>query len=83
MERAAVLFAAADALRRVIGHPRCPPSEGASDERLLALARTALGEERFAAAWQQGQAWTMEEAAAYLLGEEGSTTTELAPEAHQ
>ena len=38
----------------------------------MAAARAALGEEAFAAAWEEGEAMTMEEAIEYAL--EGEST---------
>jgi tetratricopeptide (TPR) repeat protein len=67
--RAVRLFAVADAAREVGGHPRCPPSECAHCERLLALAREALGAEAFAIAWSEGGAWNAEQGVAYALQE--------------
>jgi hypothetical protein len=68
MERAAHLFAAADALRRRIGTP-VTPAQRARYERRLALARDALGPERWTIFWAEGQAAPLEQAIAYALEE--------------
>lgn len=69
--RAAVLFAAAGALREVIGAP-LSPNEREEQEGRLAELRAALGEEAFDAAWTQGRAMTLEQAVAYALGSESA-----------
>ena len=66
-ERATRLLGAATALHGEGGHPRCPPSERAHDERLLDCARQTLGETVFAAAWSEGSDMTAEQAVAYAL----------------
>ena len=65
-ERAVVLFAAADALRKSIGValPRFYRDER---DASLAAARAALGDKTFAAAWAKGRALTLEQAVAYAL----------------
>jgi predicted ATPase/Tfp pilus assembly protein PilF len=68
-QQAARLFGAAAALRVTIGAP-LPPSERAEQEHQVAAARRALGEAAFAVAWGEGQALTLEEAAAFALEEE-------------
>jgi predicted ATPase/DNA-binding SARP family transcriptional activator len=66
--RAVRLLAAAAALRDAAGAP-LPPADRAECERHLACARTALGEEAFAAAWTEGRTLTWEQAAAEALAE--------------
>jgi non-specific serine/threonine protein kinase len=60
-ERAARLFGAAAALREAIGAPR-PPAFRSYHECDLAAVRERLGEEGFAAAWEEGRAMTTEQA---------------------
>ncbi len=62
-ERAARLWGAAERLRQAIG-VRPPPATRATYERAVATARTALGEEAFATAWEAGRALTVEQAIA-------------------
>jgi predicted ATPase/Flp pilus assembly protein TadD len=68
-ERAARLFAAAEALREVIGSP-LPPNDRPERDAHLAALREALGESAWSAAWEAGRALTWEQAAACALGEE-------------
>ncbi len=58
--RAAWLFGAAEALRLAIGAP-LPPVERAPYEQAVASARAHLGEEAFAAAWQEGRTMPLEQ----------------------
>src|SRR5205823_189201 len=58
---AAQLWGAADALRETIRVP-IPLIERADYERSIATARTRLGEQHFAAAWEAGRAMTPEQA---------------------
>src|SRR5262249_54302749 len=58
-ERAARLFGAAEGLRAAMG-ALLPPADRAEHDRSVATARTALGEEAFAAAWAEGRALTLE-----------------------
>ncbi|OQY97818.1 MAG: hypothetical protein B6D41_02945 [Chloroflexi bacterium UTCFX4] len=58
--RAAKLLGAAQAQREKFGVPR-PPIESAAAENLRATLRAAL-EENFSSLWEQGYAWTMDEA---------------------
>jgi hypothetical protein len=67
-ERAARLFGAAEGLREAMGAP-LPPSDRAEYDRDVAAARTALGEEAFAAAWQAGRAMSLDDAVAFALDE--------------
>jgi predicted ATPase/class 3 adenylate cyclase/Tfp pilus assembly protein PilF len=63
---AARLFGAAEALREAIG-ASLSPADRDEHERLVAPARTALGEEAFAAAWAAGRAMTLDEATTCAL----------------
>ncbi len=65
-ERAARLFGVAEALRERVA-TRLLPTERESYERDLAAVRAALGEERFAAAWAEGRAMSLEQAVAFAL----------------
>src|SRR5262249_34525659 len=65
-ERAARLFGAAEALREAMGAP-LPPADRPEHARAVASARTALGDEAFAAAWVEGRALSMEAAITYAL----------------
>jgi tetratricopeptide (TPR) repeat protein len=67
-ERAARLLGAVEALREAIGRPRSP-GDCAGEERPVAAARAALGEEAFAAAWAAGRALTIEQAVAEAMEE--------------
>ena len=61
MERAARLCGAAAALREDRGWP-LPPAKRAKNDRTVAAARDALGEEAFEAAWDRGHELSLEEA---------------------
>jgi DNA-binding CsgD family transcriptional regulator/tetratricopeptide (TPR) repeat protein len=63
-EYAARLFGAAHAFRRTIGYVRAPAEQAAHDAD-LASARQGLSAQTFAAAWEQGEALSLEEAVAY------------------
>jgi predicted ATPase len=65
-ERAARLFGAAEALREEIAVPR-RPREGAEHGRGVAAARSALGAEAFAVAWEAGRALPLEQAVTEAL----------------
>jgi tetratricopeptide (TPR) repeat protein len=67
-ERAARLKGAEMALRERLGVP-LPPVYQAEGEETLAKARALLGEEAFTRAWELGWVMSLEEAAAYALGE--------------
>jgi predicted ATPase len=67
-EQAARLLGAAAELRERIGAPR-PSVEQALNEREVAPARAALGEEAWAAAYAAGRALSLEEAIAEAAGE--------------
>jgi predicted ATPase/class 3 adenylate cyclase/uncharacterized protein HemY len=69
-ERAAWLFGAAEALRVAIGGP-LPPVERASHEQAVATARAQLGEQAFAAAWQEGRTMPLDKIIDDLLKMEG------------
>ena len=68
MERAARLFGAADNLYTLLRF-EMPPAERAEHDRAVATARAELGEEAFAAAWEEGKKMTMEQAVEYALEE--------------
>lgn len=67
-EHGARLYAAGAALRNSLNTPPAG-SEREAYEHAISEIRLALGEEAFAAAWQAGGAMTVEQAAAYALGE--------------
>jgi hypothetical protein len=69
-EAAARLLGAAAPLRKTIGVPQ-PPSWHHDTEEAVAPARAALGEEQWAAAFEAGQALSLDEAIADVLGESG------------
>jgi predicted ATPase/DNA-binding SARP family transcriptional activator len=60
-ERAVRLWGAEEALRQTLGFPLSANRQKAYDRNLTA-AREALGEETYAAAWEQGRAMTLEHA---------------------
>src|SRR5262249_45679444 len=60
LERAARLLGAAAAHRAALDIP-VPPPEQSQYEGRIAMVRSALGEERFEAAWREGQALTLEQ----------------------
>jgi tetratricopeptide (TPR) repeat protein len=69
-ERAVRLLGAVEALAATLG--RTSPSGDSSEvERTVAIAQAALSEERFAAAWEEGRAMTLEQAVAYALAWKG------------
>jgi DNA-binding NarL/FixJ family response regulator len=74
--RATRLLGAAGALRQAIGAP-LPPVDRPSFETVVRQARSALGEERFAAAWTAGRAMMPDEAVAEALA--GTDTAPVAP----
>ena len=76
-ERAVRLLAAAESLRETIGSA-LSPVESADYDRSVTAVRSALGEETFAALWEEGSAMTPEEAVEYALGEEEPGTDSLA-----
>jgi tetratricopeptide (TPR) repeat protein len=70
--RAARLFAAGDALREA-GGALLPVTEQEENRRQVSRVRELLGEEAFAAAWEEGRAKSLEEAVAYALAETSET----------
>jgi len=70
LERAVRLQAAAMEMEVIVGSSVWPANRRESDG-WLGLARAAVGEARFATAWAEGQAMTVERAVAYAL-EEGA-----------
>ncbi len=67
-EQAVRLWGAAEAVREAIGAP-LTPNELSRYEREVAAARAQLGEQRFKAAWAEGQKMTLTQAIAYALDE--------------
>lgn len=65
-KRSARLFGAAEALHEAIGEI-LEPEDRAEYDRYRAIARAALTEEAFAAAWAKGRAMTIEQAIAEAL----------------
>jgi predicted ATPase/class 3 adenylate cyclase len=68
MDLAARLQGAIDGLRDSVGAPVSPRERMSNDVNVGAM-RAALGESRFAAAWAEGRAMTLEQAVAYALDE--------------
>lgn len=64
--QAARLWGAAEALREALKTPMHPVHR-ASFKQALTLARTTLGEQAFAAAWEEGRSMTAEQALATLV----------------
>ena len=64
--RAAWLFGAAAALRETIRIPLAPAEQEVIDKR-VASVRERLGAEAFNAAWEEGEAMTLEQAVEYAL----------------
>jgi len=65
-ERAARLWAAAEALREAIGAP-LPPKDKEQIDREVAAVRAAIGEPAFSAGWTEGRAMTIDQAVEYAL----------------
>jgi hypothetical protein len=65
-ERAIRLLGAGEAFCETLG-ARPPVAIAQEYERTVAAGRAALGEAGFAAAWAQGRAMALDEAAAYAL----------------
>jgi hypothetical protein len=68
--RAAQLSAASSAIREADGIALYPPSERLRRQQMLATARTVRGDEAFAAACSEGQAWTGEQMMAHVTREQ-------------
>ncbi len=69
-EHVARLLGAAEVLLETVGAPRYPyVPDRATVQRATAGARAQLTAEAFAAAWAAGRAMTLEQAAAYALGD--------------
>lgn len=67
---AARLWAAAAALRAAIGAP-LPPIEQAGYEQAITTVRTRLGEQAFAAAWDEGRTMSVEQVITEVLRKAG------------
>ena len=65
-ESGARLWGAATALRASLGSS-LPPKEHAARENTAAKLREAIGEQTFTAAWEEGEAMTLEQAVGYAL----------------
>jgi len=65
-ERAVRLLGAAESLREAIGAPMYLP-ERSDYEQIVTELRSALGDEAFAVAWEEGRTMTLEQAIAYAL----------------
>ena len=66
--RALRLYGAVEALREIIGMPLAPSHyQRVKHQQSIALVRTHLGEKKFAKAWAEGRAMTVEQAIAYAL----------------
>ena len=76
--RAARLFGAAHWLRETIG-THLDALERPARERAVANARTALGEDAFAAAWAAGRTMTLEEAIVLTLEDEPQRSAQASP----
>jgi predicted ATPase/class 3 adenylate cyclase len=68
LERAARVLGMAAALRATIGLLR-PPNERAAYDATAAALRAALGDARYEASWEEGQALTLEQAVALAMGD--------------
>jgi hypothetical protein len=64
--RAACLLGAATAIREAIGTPQAIPERNATEQAVVG-ARTALGEEAWAAAFTDGLALSLDQALSYAL----------------
>jgi non-specific serine/threonine protein kinase len=71
--RAARLFGAAQGLREAFSMPLALPGQQGQAPDIEAV-RAALGEEAFAAAWEQGRSMSLEQAIAYALEETPALT---------
>jgi predicted ATPase/DNA-binding SARP family transcriptional activator len=70
MIQAARVLGAIEDIYRQTGYSRTP-LERSEHEETLAVTRAVLGEEAFSAAWQEGQAMTIDQAIEYVNGEKG------------
>jgi predicted ATPase/DNA-binding CsgD family transcriptional regulator len=68
---AARLLAASDAAREQMGYPRPPVSRPEYDSAVAAL-RTALGDDKFEAAWAEGRGLSLDDAVAYARRARGT-----------
>jgi tetratricopeptide (TPR) repeat protein len=66
LAQAARLWAASQASRAAISYPLLEQEQIEREQRIEEI-RAILGELAFAAAWAEGQAWTLEQAVAYAL----------------
>ncbi|HEV2755449.1 MAG TPA: DUF4062 domain-containing protein [Actinomycetota bacterium] len=66
-DQATRLYGAADKLREDLNAP-LPPGEKVAYDRYVNAAREALGDETFAALWDEGRSMSLEEAVDYALG---------------
>lgn len=64
--RAARLLGAAESLHKIVG-PRLSPLDHHDRASVIAMLRSALGDEAFTTAWAEGRAMTQDHAAAYAL----------------
>jgi predicted ATPase/class 3 adenylate cyclase/DNA-binding CsgD family transcriptional regulator len=74
-EKAVKTFSAASVLRTSVGSV-IDPVDQQDHDRILSGLRTALGEEVFRGAWEQGAAMPLDEMIAYALSEPGLTARE-------
>lgn len=80
--RTARLFGAAEAVRDMDGLP-VPAAERPYHERVIAAARSALGEDAFAAHWATGRSWSLEEMFDYAAQREEAPIAPRAPVASE
>ena len=80
--RATRLLSAAEALREAIGSA-IPVSEGEQHDRDVTMARGALDEDVFTAAWAEGRGMTMEQAIVLALTERVTEGSVCAGKSHQ
>jgi hypothetical protein len=62
------LFGAAESLHQIVG-PRLNPLDHHDHASVVAMLRSALGDEAFTTAWAQGRALTTDQAITYALEE--------------
>ncbi|MGH9194085.1 MAG: helix-turn-helix transcriptional regulator [Acidimicrobiales bacterium] len=65
------LYAASDAARELIGHPR-PPVDRADHAAAVAALRARLGADGFDAAWSEGTSLSLDDAVAYVSRARGA-----------